>query len=126
MSVTYAKLEEVVRSSLFDRCKVGMDPLAERFLEKAIERMVRSVRISELSGILGGFSTSVKEQFQQDMQRGNGQSATYYDNLVSNRHALVHQATANATMQDIDEWLPSATHVIESFRKALGLRPGQV
>lgn len=125
ISVAYAKLEEAVRNSLLDRCKAGMDPLSERFLEKAIARMVQSIRISELSGILGSFSTSVKEQFQQDMKRDKGQTATYYDNLVSNRHALVHQASANATMKDIDEWLPSAKKVIESFRKALGLRPGQ-
>ena len=50
---------------------------------------------------------------------------TCHNSLLSNRHALAHHASVNATMKDIDDWVPLAKSVIAAFRNAMGLGTGQ-
>lgn len=121
LSMFYAITEEAVLNSIYERCRVGMDQPSERFLKHAVRRVVRSIKVTDLSGVLGILCDTYKENFQQEMKRDGGRATTYYDNLLSNRHALVHQASVNATMKDIDEWEPLAKSVITEFRKAMGL-----
>lgn len=126
LTVIYAEFETVIRSSIKERCVVGTDPQVSSFMQHAVDRIVRSIKVSELSGILGLFSLIYKQDFQRDMKHDNGIAEVYYHNLVSNRQAIAHNAFTNATMRDVEEWLPSGKAVIEAFRRALGLTSSQV
>lgn len=127
LAVTYAHFESIIRDSIKERCAAGVDPEADppasKFVRHAVDRVVRSIKISELSGVLGLFSDTYKQEFQEIM-KSDSIAETYYHNLVSNRHAMAHSASANATMKDVEEWLPSGKAVIEAFRQALKLHTG--
>lgn len=125
LSIVYAEFESIVKFSILERCTIGKDQESESFLKHVVKRTVRSIKVTELSGMLGLFSPVFKQQFQQEVKADKGLGETYYNNLVGNRHALAHHASVNATMNDIDEWLPLAKLVIVAFRKSLGLRSTQ-
>ena len=124
LSVYYAAAESMVIESIYERCRVGMDAQSENFLNHTVKRVVNSIKVHELSGLLGMFCNTYKQDFQREIP-DNSRAMTCHNSLLSNRHALAHHASVNATMKDIDEWVPLAKSVIAAFRNAMGLGTGQ-
>lgn len=108
-----------VKSAIRERCQVSTDPLVQNFTSQAAHRLVRSIKVSDLSGILGYFDGACKTTFQHSINRTKSES--FYNNLESNRQALAHNSTHNATMSDLQQWFPEAETVVIRFREALGL-----
>ena len=119
LAVTYATFELIVKDSVDQRWHTAMDAQSLKFLTSAVKGRVRSIKIGELSGILGQFDDSYKEEFKRKVHRDKGQTVHYYDSILSNRHALAHGGTCNATIGDIELWLPLAKNVITAFQSAL-------
>lgn len=119
LTVVHAEFEQAVKRAVSERCQAAGDPLIGNFGALAAKRLVRSIKISDLSGILGHFDANCKKTFQTSIQ--NARSASYYSNLESSRQAIAHEATSNATMSDVQTWFVEAKQVPLKFREALGL-----
>lgn len=46
-------------------------------------------------------------------------SVTRFNNLVINRHSVVHEAVCNVTFEELQSSIPSVKYVCESLEKSL-------
>ncbi len=121
LTVIHAEFEQAIRGAVRERCAVEGDPHLTAFTGNAATRVIRSIRISELSGALGLFDASCKESFQAAVN--GSQAETYYGNIESNRQLLAHESGSMATMTEVREWFEAAGTVVTVFREVLGLSP---
>ena len=119
LTVVHAEFEKAVKNAIRERCQVVADPHLRNFTSQAADRLVRSIRITELSGILGYFDGGCKRTFQDSLHQSKSES--FYNNIQTNRQAVAHNAVHHATMSDIGEWFVEAKAVVLKFREALGL-----
>lgn len=84
------------------------------FISAASKKILRSIKISEISGFLDKFGSPFKEHFQTAM---NGQEAnvSLYDKTVKFRHSTAHGPGADVTLGDVERVIPFVTHMLDSI-----------
>ena len=112
--IIYADLEQEITRAVADRCKKSGDSFQNKFVIKAVDRRVQSIRFSDLSGLLNDFDRSCKTKFGK-MFPENGKTRIYYGNIINNRHSVAHGSSFNATWIDVTEWWPEACRVVGAF-----------
>lgn len=119
-TVAYAEFEAIVRQLIRDRCSVhGDDPLAS-FGGVAALRLVRSIKVTELSGALGWFGDSHKQTFRNVVD-DDPEAVASWNNLLTGRHGIAHERETppSLTFGDIKRDLTSAKRVLDAFAGAL-------
>ena len=79
---------------------------------------LRSLKVNELSGLLGKFDISYKEVFKQKISE-NGQAATTYDSILTNRNKVAHGKGSNATFEDVKIYYKKSHVILDYFKEAL-------
>src|SRR5262245_2289699 len=59
----------------------------QNFMRVAVDRMTRSIKVGEIAGLLGHFGADYKAAFN-DAMAALPLAATYYDNVMQNRHLV--------------------------------------
>ncbi|MDE0133307.1 MAG: HEPN domain-containing protein [Acidimicrobiaceae bacterium] len=113
-----AAFELEIRDALTARCAVTGDLGRDQFVSGSIQRVVRSIGVSDLTGILGGFGEGYKTSYSSWMN-DNPQAATAYNNIVTNRNAVAHGGQRQASWRDVYGWWDEAQHVVNEFRSTL-------
>lgn len=113
-----AAFENEIHDALTKRCAFTGDQARDQFVSGAIQRVVRSIAVSELTGILGGFGEDYKTSYSSWMD-DNPQAATAYSNIVTNRNAVAHGGQRQASWRDVYGWWDEALHVVNEFRSTL-------
>ena len=121
LTLIYAEFERSIKSAINDRCHIESDPPLNSFVEWSTNRIIRSLRISELSGFLRSFDDKYNDRFRATVGNTNHQTQVFWDNIIENRQALAHETPKNATLIEVQEWFSKAKIVISAFRTALGL-----
>lgn len=116
----YAEFETSIRSAIKDRCHIVSDTPLNKFVEWTTDRIVRSVKMSDLNGFLKRFDDEYYSRFQ-DAENTDHQAQVSWDKIIDNRHAFVHEAPTNMTLTEVQENFSKAKGVIVAFREALGL-----
>lgn len=93
-------------------------PAAREFSGNACDRLLRSVKKSELAGFLGQFSGDIKEHFNSKV---DDRVAGIYNRVVLARHDIAHGKISDITPEDIRSGVGAATAVLSAFDEALGL-----
>ncbi len=119
-AVAYAVFERRVRDLVAERCKHPVDEPINRFASAASMRLVRSIKISELTGTLGLFGDAEKTAFSEKLRREPELSAAW-DNLIKGRHGVAHEIESAPTMTllDVQRDLKGAERVLAIFEAAL-------
>lgn len=119
--VIYAEAEGRIRE-LVATCAQGDSPHQHvaSYCRVSAERLVRSIKISELSGVAGHFSSDFKERFS-DLLKSDDKNA--WDALIRNRHGHAHGSSepsiSNLTFADVERYFLSVEDVLECFESAL-------
>lgn len=114
----YAAFESEVCNALAERCASSNDLARDRYVANMVKRTVRSVKINELKGILGGFGKDYKTVYSSNIQeKPNAEIA--YNNILQNRHAVAHGGTRSATWNDVYTWWDDALPIVTEFRSVL-------
>ena len=114
----YTAFESEIQDVLVERCASSGDFPCDLYVASVIKRAVRSIRINELTGILGGFGNDYKEAYSSKIGEIPAAQAAY-DSIVENRHAVAHGGSRSATWKDVYGWWDDALPVIAEFRSAL-------
>jgi hypothetical protein len=119
-SVAYAVYEKRVRDLVAARCFHATDDSINRFADVAAVRLVRSIKISELSGTLGYFGDAEKRAFQHGM-REDPEAAAAWTNLIMGRHGVAHDigTSPTLTLADVRRDVSRAERVLAAFEAAL-------
>ncbi len=114
----YSAFESEVRDALAERCASSGDLACDQYVANVVKRTVRSIRINELTGILGGFGEEYKMSYSSKIgQYPDAQIA--YDSIVANRNAVAHGGSRPATWNDVYAWWDDALPIVTEFRTAL-------
>lgn len=120
LTIAHAQFEEAVKNAIKERCTVKEDAAANSYVVSTVDNIVRSIKVTELSGYLGRFGGEYKSRFAAYIT-SNQETIVYYNNLESNRQSLAHKGVVNATMDEVLLWFAEAQSVIVEFRETLGL-----
>ena len=108
------KIEELIRekySSIADESIV-------EFMKSCIGAVFRSIKISEISGLLKRFGSLYQDRFKQKTE-GNSIPVTFYSNIIANRNQVAHAGGSNATFKDVKEFYEKGHIVLDFFSEAL-------
>lgn len=119
-SVIYAEAEAIIRDLVAQRVAYGTtDTRVRSFSQVASQRLIRSIKISELSGVLNHFSPVCKEYFSRSL---TSKQQTDWDSLINSRHDAAHENSGSIehlTLADIDGYFASIPAVLDAFSESL-------
>ena len=111
-----AEFEKTIQRLVEDRCASIADEAVERFAVSCFENVFRSLRITELSGLLGRFGEPHKTKFTDALDE---KAKNMYDSILSQRNAVAHGGSVNATLGDVKIYYAEAHKVLDCFKDAL-------
>jgi hypothetical protein len=119
-AVIYGAFEAEVRRTLAVRVMAGLqDAHVRNFSRVASEKLVRSIKTSELAGVAGYFHRDCKTRFHDSL---GGEAQAAWDNIVNNRHGIAHEhspAVSNMTWRELKEAHPKALAVIKCLEASI-------
>lgn len=115
-----AAFEEEIEQCVRRRADRAGDAVLAALVTSAIGIVVRSVKTTELAGVLNRFSEAHKTAFQQKMA-ANPQSETSYNSIVAQRHSVVHTARCNLTLDEFVAFFESGHTVLDDFAQVANL-----
>ena len=111
----YSEFERKIRSLILDRCSSVSDESIRKYIEKSTRK---SIKIGDLSGLLGKFGDLHKQEFQRRLNE-NDRVKTMYDSILANRHLVAHGEGSKATMREVKQYYEEGHAVLDYFRDAL-------
>jgi len=108
------KIEDIVRS----KCGSVEDKAIKEFLSSCVAAVFRSVKSSELAGLLNRFGPEYKDAYKvraDDQQR----AVTYYNNIVTNRHAIAHHLGSTVSFREAKLFYEEGHVVLDFFNDVL-------
>jgi len=113
-----AEFEQTIEALVQEKCSSVADASIKEFLGSCVGVVFRSVKSSEMAGLLNRFGSPYKEAFKQKMEE-NSVAVTFYNNIVTNRHAVAHSEGSNATLREVKQFYEKGHVVLDLFREAL-------
>lgn len=120
LTLIYASYEERIKAMVAERGSRSADKHVGAFVKSAVHQLCRSIKVSEIAGILGRFGDDYKNAFTQEIENTKAHNA--YDDIISNRHDTAHSEGANVTFGDIERFYADSKLVLEAIEKVLELR----
>lgn len=123
-AVIYSEFEGAARAIVAERAaRPGIDKHLVSFGKVAAERLMRSIKISELAGIAGHFHGDCKSAFQASV---DDETAAAWTSILNNRHGVAHEGDASAPISNLtfDELFGNferAKSVLVAFEACLAL-----
>jgi hypothetical protein len=110
-----ATFEEEIESIVLRRLGGSNDQHIESFAKSALDAVFRSMKTSEIAGLLNRFSPNYKERFQT---RVNGTRAeTYFNNIVLGRHSTAHSLGANVTLRELAGFYEEGHTILDAIQE---------
>ncbi len=118
-----AAFEDHIEGLVNERASKSADTFLAAFVHSALNQLFRSIRTSEIAGLLGRFGEEHRERFQTEMTKNaeNARAATYFNNLVLSRHGTAHKAGSDLTFSELVEFYSEAHTVLDAVALVLGL-----
>ena len=99
--------------------KAGDEHLTS-FVKAATSARFRNPKTSDISGLLGWFSSDLKDAFSQRIRDTPGQRA--FDTIVTNRHSVAHKGgNVQLTFGELCNSFEESKHVLEEVKAVLGV-----
>ncbi len=113
----YSEFERVVKEILSRRLSLANDPHTESFSRFAVDRLIRSIKISEIAGVLGRFGSDYKAEFDEKVV--NDPLGNNFDSIINNRHISAHGPGATVTFRDMETYYEESHVVLDQIQSIL-------
>lgn len=113
-----AEIQENIYSIVEDRAKGCSDLGLGAFAVGASKKILRSIKVGEITGFLGAFGSESRELFSAAL---DDRVIFQYNAAVENRHSVAHRGGVQMTLSDIGNVISVAESVLESVGRALGV-----
>lgn len=114
-----AEAEDALEEIIIHYFHTTTTPAARSLAQSCLSNLLRSIKTSEIAGFLNRLGLPYKERFQAEM-RSLAPDESRFNNLVVNRHSIVHEAQCNITYEELCNSVSSVHRVCEALRRALG------
>ena len=118
LTVVYSDLEQAIQGEIVGHTADGVDARANAFIVVAVGRVLRSIKCSEIAGVLAMFDERCKKHFQALVNDTKAQVA--YDRIVTGRHQQAHSLGSDMTLGDFKADLKYCQEVLDAV--AAGIR----
>ena len=112
-----AAFEEEIESLIIERAARSGDPGLESFVRSAVGQIFRSLKTSEIAGLLGRFGKDCREHFRQELSN-NERAETFFNNIVANRHDTAHW-TVHVSFSELVRFYTEGHIVLDAIIVAL-------
>lgn len=119
--LTCSEFERKYRDLILERCSTVSDDSVRKYVGESTR--IRSMRITELTSLLGRFGPSHKEEFRQRLNE-NGIVKNMYDSILVNRNSVAHGEGSAASFRDVKRYYEEGHVVLDYFRDALNVPTG--
>lgn len=106
--------EEALETAIAARAEKSGDPVLASLVSSAIGIVLRSIKTSELAGVLNRFSEDHKRSFQQKMAT-RPQAETAYNSLIAQRHGVAHTSSFTLTFDELVGYVEMGHTVLDDF-----------
>lgn len=113
-----AEAEDALEEIIVDYFHTTTTPPAKSLAQSCLSSLLRSVKTSEIAGFLNRLGLQFKDTFQAEM-RALAPDESRFNNLVVNRHSIVHEAQCNITFEELRESVISVQKVCDALRRSL-------
>ena len=113
-----AELEQAVRAIIQEKCDSIEDRAIREFVESSGGAVMRSIRSSELAGLLNRFGSGYKADFTSKT-KASPRAETYYNNLITNRNDTSHSTGSLSTFMEVKSFYEEGHTVLDFFRDTL-------
>lgn len=119
-STIYAELEAKVVEIVADAVRSKESVRVHAFGEYASKRIIRSIKIEQLSGFLGFFDSCCKDHFKASLKP---KQTSDWDSLVAIRHGVAHESESQqvSSLNDIAQYYSNAQDVLLLFKESLNV-----
>lgn len=107
--------EEIYRVVESRARSCGDDELCS-FAVSSSKKLLRSVKVSELSGFVGHFGVERKRRFMDSLDE---RATLQYNSAVESRHSVAHRSGAQVTLADLASIVSAACEVLDAAKSAL-------
>lgn len=107
--------EEMYRVVELRAKQCGDDELCS-FALSSSKRLLRSVKVGELSGFVGHFGVDRKRRFNEALDE---RATLQYNTAVESRHSVAHKNGAQVTLGELTAIVDAAGAVLDAARQAL-------
>src|SRR5260370_25412951 len=118
-----ASFEEHIERVVDERASRSADTFLAAFVRSAVNQLFRSLKTSEIAGLLGRFGSEHGKRFQDEMTKTpeSARAATFFNNLVLNRHGTAHKAGSDLTFSEVVAFYSEAHTVLDAVALVLRL-----
>ena len=113
-----AEAEDALEDIIVHYFHATTTPAASSLAQSCLSSLLRSVKTSEIAGFLNRLGLPFKERFQVEM-RTLAADESRFNNLVVNRHSIVHEAQCNITYEELRESVLSVQRVCDALHRSL-------
>jgi hypothetical protein len=113
-----AEAEDALEEIIVQYFHTTTTPAAKSLAQSCLSSLLRSVKTSEIAGFLNRLGLPFKESFQAEM-RAVAPDESRFNNLVVNRHSIVHEAQCNITFEELRDSVVSVQKICEALRRSL-------
>lgn len=113
-----AEAEDALEDIIVRYFHTTTTPAARSLAQSCLSSLLRSVKTSEIAGFLNRLGSPFKERFQAEM-RNLAPEESRFNNLVVNRHSIVHEAQCNITYEELRDSISSIQRVCEALQRSL-------
>ena len=113
-----SEFETRFRDLILEKCSSVSDESIRKYIEESIRNVLRTIGITELSGLLARFGPLHKAKFKRRLDE-NQKVKAMYESMLTNRNQVAHGGGSNATMQDVRRYYEEGHVVLDYFREAL-------
>lgn len=113
-----ATFEEEIESLIIERAAKSGDPGLESFVRSAVGQVFRSLKTSEIAGLLGRFGVDYKERFRQELTNTE-RAETFFNNIVTNRHDTAHSVGSNVSFAELVRFYSEGHVVLDAIKATL-------
>jgi hypothetical protein len=108
-----AAFEEEIEQIVIHRLSGSGDAHVEAFAKSALDAVFRSIKTSEIAGLLNRFGPDYKAEFSSRVS--NTRAETYFNNIVVGRHATAHSIGSSVTLRELIEFYTEAHTVLDAI-----------
>lgn len=116
--LTCAVFEETIEALLHERACTLPEPCMQTFFKSCVDAVLRGIRTSDLSALLGKFGAEFKESFKRRLE-AHEKSVVFYNNIVTNRHQVAHTEGLNVTLRELREFYEKGHIVLDNVRDTI-------
>lgn len=114
-----AEYEKKVKDIVLERSTSLSDRHLLSFVQSATDKMIKSIKFSDLSGLLGQFGEDYKRKFSDKVR--NTEACNAYETIIVNRNHIAHGGQIlNTTFGELQTLFQRSLGVLDAFAKAIG------